>query len=91
MLVLATARISVPCISKWLISSLLCTWHSQAPAKLTPLGSSLMVTTGRGAAEFVHSRSRTSSCKQQSAAQKDPIMVVPEVFQSNCRLAGTVA
>lgn len=62
MFVAATARMSVPCISTWLISSLLLTWRSQAPAKLTPVGSSRMVTTGLGAEELAHNRSRTSSC-----------------------------
>lgn len=66
-LVLATARISVPCISRVLISSRLCTCFSVAPAKLTPLGSSRMVTTGRGATLLLHSRSRTSSCKHEHA------------------------
>jgi hypothetical protein len=67
MFVAATARMSVPCMSTWLISSLLFTWRSHAPAKLTPVGSSRMVTTGRGAEEFAHSKSRTSSCKGHTA------------------------
>lgn len=66
MFVAATARMSVPCISTWLISSLLLTCRSHAPAKLTPVGSSRMVTTGRGADELAHSRSRTSSCTDQT-------------------------
>lgn len=61
MFVLATARIKVPCMSTLLMSSLEVTCRSQAPAKLTPLGSSRMVTTGRGAAGFAQSRSLTSS------------------------------
>eukprot|EP00879_Flechtneria_rotunda_P028564 GHRR01030715.1.p1 GENE.GHRR01030715.1~~GHRR01030715.1.p1 ORF type:complete len:119 (+),score=22.62 GHRR01030715.1:881-1237(+) len=63
MSVLATERIYVPCMRTLLISSLLCTRRSLAPAKLTPLGSSLIVTTGRGTALLAHNRSRTSSCK----------------------------
>jgi hypothetical protein len=62
MLVAATARMSVPCIRTWLISSRLCTGRSAAPARLTPVGSSRMLTSGRGADVSVHSRSRTSSC-----------------------------
>lgn len=71
MLVAATARMSVPCISTWHISSLLLTRRSHAPAKLTPVGSSRMVTTGRGADELVHSRSRTSSCKGTHVSMQD--------------------
>lgn len=70
MFVAATALMSVPCISTWLISSLLVTWRSQAPVRLTPVGSSRMVTTGLGAAELAHSRSRTSSCNTTQGTHK---------------------
>lgn len=82
MFVAATARMRVPCISTWLISSLLLTWRSHAPAKLTPVGSSRIVTTGLGADELAQSKSRTSSCTaQQHNQQHEAINVAARVKQ----------